>query len=132
MLMSMLEKPDQFTEHIQRYNNSLSTQIVYGHRTLTADDPALIQLFKQVINWSKVNGRSFAALPDIFPLLQWLPDTLLPIKRHAKDFREAENAYYCGLWDTVKDNIKAGVALVRSGSLCWSFPFFLPKTDMVP
>lgn len=45
MLVGILEKPDQFIGHIRRYTNSLTTQMVFGFRTTSIDDPRLKQLF---------------------------------------------------------------------------------------
>jgi hypothetical protein len=45
MLIGMLEKPDLFIDHIRRYTNSLTTQMIFGFRTTSIDDPKLKQLF---------------------------------------------------------------------------------------
>jgi len=45
MLVEMLEDPDLFVGHIRRYTNSLTTQMVFGFRTISLTDPKLIQLF---------------------------------------------------------------------------------------
>lgn len=45
MLVGMLEKPNLFIDHIRRYANSLTTQMIFGFRTPDIDDPKLKQLF---------------------------------------------------------------------------------------
>jgi cytochrome P450 len=45
MLMGLLEKPDLFADHIRRYTNSLTTQMIFGFRTTSINDPKLKQLF---------------------------------------------------------------------------------------
>jgi hypothetical protein len=45
MLMGFLDKPHLFVNHIRRYTNSLTTQMVFGFRTTSIDDPKLKQLF---------------------------------------------------------------------------------------
>jgi hypothetical protein len=45
MLLGFLESPDLFDDHIRRYTNSLTTQMVFGFRTTSIDDPKLKQLF---------------------------------------------------------------------------------------
>jgi hypothetical protein len=45
MLKGFLEKPDRFPEHIRRYTNSLTTQMIFGYRTNSIDDPKLKQLY---------------------------------------------------------------------------------------
>lgn len=45
MLHDLLNGPDDFVNHIRRYSNSLTTQMVFGYRTPNNDDPRLRQLF---------------------------------------------------------------------------------------
>jgi cytochrome P450 len=45
MLFGFLEDPDHFVDHIRRYTHSLSTQMIFGFRTTSIDDPKLKQLF---------------------------------------------------------------------------------------
>lgn len=44
MLMSLLERPSRFFGHVRRYTSSISTQMIFGFRTLDIDDPKLKQL----------------------------------------------------------------------------------------
>jgi hypothetical protein len=45
LLMDVLETPDLFIDHIRRYTNSLTTQMLFGFRTTSIDDPKLKQLY---------------------------------------------------------------------------------------
>jgi hypothetical protein len=45
MLLGLLETPDMFIDHIRRYTNSLTTQMIFGFRTTSIHDPKLKQLF---------------------------------------------------------------------------------------
>jgi hypothetical protein len=45
MLLGFLDEPARFFDHIRRYTNSISTQMVFGFRTPDPDDPKLKQLF---------------------------------------------------------------------------------------
>lgn len=46
MLMGFLEQPDSFINHIRRYTTSLTTQMTFGYRTPTSNDPNLIEMFQ--------------------------------------------------------------------------------------
>lgn len=46
MLIGFLEQPELFADHIRRYTNSLSTQMLFGFRTTSIDDPKLKRLYK--------------------------------------------------------------------------------------
>jgi hypothetical protein len=45
MLVGLLEEPELFVDHIRRYTNSLTTQMVFGFRTISIHDPKLKALF---------------------------------------------------------------------------------------
>ncbi len=45
MLLSFLEDPTHFIEHMRRYTTSLTTQMLFGFRTTRYDDPKLTQLY---------------------------------------------------------------------------------------
>ena len=46
MLCGFLDCPELFIDHIRRYTNSLTTQMVFGFRTISINDPKLKQLFE--------------------------------------------------------------------------------------
>jgi cytochrome P450 len=106
MLVGLLEKPDLFVDHIRRYTNSLTTQMIFGFRTTSIDDPKLKQLFHGFEKFSQVVGTHTAALLDLFPVLRKLPDFLLPVRRYAKELHEKEIELYIGHWLNVKKAIK--------------------------
>jgi hypothetical protein len=39
MMLAFLDDPDGFLKHVRRYTNSLTTQIVFGFRTTSKNDP---------------------------------------------------------------------------------------------
>ena len=45
MLLGLLDDPGSFVNHVRRYTNSLSTQMVFGFRTTDIRDPKLEALF---------------------------------------------------------------------------------------
>jgi hypothetical protein len=56
MMLGFLESPSQFFGHIRRYTNSISTQLVFGFRTLDIDDPKLHQLIHVcILTWLVVS-----------------------------------------------------------------------------
>lgn len=46
MLMGFLESPGRWVDHIRRYTNALTTQMVFGFRTVSIDDENMHTLFK--------------------------------------------------------------------------------------
>ncbi|KAF1350600.1 cytochrome P450 [Lizonia empirigonia] len=110
MLMGLLEKPELFVDHIRRYTNSLTTQMVFGFRTTSINDPKLKQLFHGFERFCEVTGSQTAALLDVFPILRNLPDWAVPVRRYAKQLHEKESELYIGHWINVKKAIKNGTA----------------------
>ncbi|KAF1837103.1 cytochrome P450 [Decorospora gaudefroyi] len=110
MLVGFLESPDLFIDHIRRYTNSLTTQMIFGFRTTSIDDPKLKQLFSGFEKFSEILGKTVAALLDLFPVLRSLPDFALPLRRYAKQLHKKESELYIGHWLNVKKAIKNGTA----------------------
>ncbi|KAJ3545430.1 hypothetical protein NM208_g2508 [Fusarium decemcellulare] len=110
MLCGLLDQPEAFIDHIRRYTNSLTTQMVFGFRTLSIDDPKLKQLFEGFEKFCEVTSTTTAAVLDLFPILKQLPDVMLPLRRYAKELHKHEKELYVGHWMNVKKAIKNGTA----------------------
>lgn len=63
---------------------------------------------------SELAGSPAARLIDVFPLLKHLPETLLPVKRKAREHHEMERELFVGHWMDVKKKIKDGTANVSA------------------
>ncbi|RYC55237.1 hypothetical protein CHU98_g10974 [Xylaria longipes] len=110
MLLGFLEQPSRFFNHIRRYTNSISTQMIFGFRTLDIDDPKLEQLIHGFEKWSELAGSQTAAFLDVFPVLRYLPDVFLPRKRYARTLHKEEFNLYVGHYLTAKRKLKEGKA----------------------
>ena len=113
MLAGILDEPHFFADHIRRFTNSLTTQMVFGFRTIDIHDENLKILYDCVEKWSEVMRSSTAAFLDVFPLLRRLPDFMLPMQRYAKELHRKEKALYVGHWMDAKEKINKGTAMVR-------------------
>ncbi|KAK5070698.1 hypothetical protein LTR24_010605 [Lithohypha guttulata] len=110
MLLGILTEPGEFVNHIRRYTNFLTTQMVLGFRTTSIHDPKLQQLFDGFEKFCEASSAGTAALVDFYPLLRSLPDLFLPLRSHAKKLHEKERELYIGHWLDVKKRIKDGTA----------------------
>lgn len=45
LLLGLLEKPQDFMTHLQRFSLSFATQVTYGFRTPTHDHPLVTKIF---------------------------------------------------------------------------------------
>ncbi|KAF3008170.1 hypothetical protein E8E14_005786 [Neopestalotiopsis sp. 37M] len=110
MLLGFLEAPDQFIQHIRRFTNSLSMQMMYGIRTTSIEDPQMNQLYHGFEKFSAVLASTSAALTDVFPLLRHLPTALLPMRRYAQNLHQDELKLWMGHWLGFKERLRAGQA----------------------
>lgn len=110
MLHEILDHPEGLLESLQRYSNSLTTQMTFGWRTISNQDPKLEILFESVDRFEQLTLTSFAAIVDFFPILQALPDVLMPLKAFATQVYKDSTELYVGHWLEVKDSIRAGTS----------------------
>ena len=108
MLFELLTQPDRFLDSVRRYTMSLTTSITYGFRTVTSDDPRQKELFDVVEALAEIVQSAGGALLEVFPLLRWLPEFLLPTKRVASEQHKREEKLYTDLWLKAKEEIKSG------------------------
>lgn len=46
MMVAFLDDPNDFLKHVRRYTSSLTTQMVFGFRTTSKNDPRLLEFFE--------------------------------------------------------------------------------------
>ncbi|KAI0472821.1 cytochrome P450 [Xylariaceae sp. FL0804] len=115
MMAGLLDEPDNFRNHIRRYTHSLTSQMIYGWRSKDLDNPAVVELFHNLHQFSLTMDTTTAALLDMYPPMRQLPDFLLPTRQHAKRLHEIELASHLKQWRQVKRQLKEGTA---KSSLC--------------
>ncbi|KAK4183906.1 O-methylsterigmatocystin oxidoreductase [Podospora australis] len=108
MMIALLEQPDLVFDHIRRFTNSLSTQIIYGFRVARIDDPKLLRLYQSVEGWAEVTGAAAAAVLDVFPILRSLPAALTPLYHHALKLQEFTSSLNTGLYLDAKKLVDTG------------------------
>lgn len=122
MLSGFLDEPSLFIDHIRRFTNSLTTQMVFGFRTTSIHDEKLKKLYHCVEKWSEVVGSQTAALLDVYPPLRNL-GFISPGKRYAEALHKEESALYVGHWLDAKKRVLQGTAKVSpEGFTCYAKP----------
>ncbi|KAI5866017.1 cytochrome P450 [Durotheca rogersii] len=110
MLMGLLESPNDFINHLRRYSASLTTQMTFGFRTVTMDDPRIKQAFDSFDRTSELIVSPTAALLDLIPVLRRLPDFLLPIIKEAREMHRRELKLFKDYYFDVKRGLRDGTA----------------------
>ncbi|KAI1502980.1 putative cytochrome P450 [Biscogniauxia marginata] len=104
MIYDILNEPQNFTQHVRRYANSLTTTVTFGYRVPTYEDPHFQELFKVFGDFVLLAQTGTAALLDYMPALRILPAWILPQKRRAKAHHRPEKTLYRYHWDKAKAN----------------------------
>ncbi|RDA83525.1 hypothetical protein CP532_4152 [Ophiocordyceps camponoti-leonardi (nom. inval.)] len=65
MLTGFLDQPQDFISHIRRYTTSLTTQMTFGYRTPTSDDPNLVEMFENFERLSELAGTQPCCCIDL-------------------------------------------------------------------
>ncbi|KAK2607111.1 hypothetical protein N8I77_005815 [Diaporthe amygdali] len=118
MLCGILDQPQLFIDHIRRFTNSLTTQMVFGFRTIDIHDEDLKKLYHCVEKWSDVMASSAAATLEVFPILRKLPDFMLPMRRYAQELHREEKILYVGHWMDTKRKILQNTAKAKQPCAC--------------
>jgi hypothetical protein len=105
MLCGFLDTPNLFVDHIRRFSNSLTTQMVFGFRVTRIDDVRLKKLFHCVEKLSEVMGSTIAAVLDLYPVLRRLPDFLVPMRSYCKELHREEITLFRSFWMEAKGKI---------------------------
>jgi hypothetical protein len=134
MLRDLLGQPHDFVNHIRRYSNSLTTQMVFGFRTTSNADSKLRQLFNVSLmrmqqhsrvnmvclqcfeKWGALAAGASSQLSDLYPILRRLPPFLRPNYRYAQGLHKTEMKLYLGHWMETKKGLKNGTGKVRRAS----------------
>lgn len=109
--------PELFVDHIKRYTHSQTTQLVFGYRMTSIDDPRMKQFFQSFQEVVDAASNTAAVLFDLFPILRQLPDVLQPQAQRARALHQKEKEVYGGHWFTAKSKIQNGTSKVGSRPL---------------
>ncbi|KAH8882222.1 cytochrome P450 [Thozetella sp. PMI_491] len=110
LLLDFVERPELFKAHIRRYTSSLTTQIVFGFRTPYHDEPKLMQLIEGFEEFCRISVSPIAQALDCFPLLRYLPDAVIPMRKHARKLHKEELKLYMEHYDNIREKVKKGAA----------------------
>lgn len=112
MLAELLTQPDAFIDHIQRYTDSLTTQMVFGYRSVSKDEEHVKEMFQNFSTFNEVCSSNTTGLLDVFPILRRLPDFMISTKQRARQSHVKEKNFYLKGWMRTKQQIKDGTAKV--------------------
>ncbi|KAI1125338.1 cytochrome P450 [Nemania abortiva] len=110
MLLGFLENPNDFIDHLRRYTASLMTQMAFGFRTASIQDLRFKEAFDIFDRSSEIIGSKTAALLDLIPILRYIPDFVLTLRREARKLHQRERKLFRTLFSNAKEGLKNGTA----------------------
>ncbi|PHH61211.1 hypothetical protein CDD81_692 [Ophiocordyceps australis] len=110
LLIGMLERPDQFVNHLRRFTTSLTTQMTFGFRITDESGPTIQRMSDIFDSFSELATSQTAALLDVYPILRRLPDVALPMRRLAKELHTRERSLFINLFQDTKRKLRDGKA----------------------
>ncbi|KAK5111603.1 hypothetical protein LTR85_011832 [Meristemomyces frigidus] len=110
MLYEMVTEPERFLDSVRRFTASLTTSLTFGLRTVSFRDPRMTALFDGVQEITELSQNPAAMLLDVFPILRWLPDVLLSVRKRARALQPIDKELRMDHWLEAKHAVKAGTA----------------------
>ncbi|PCH42868.1 cytochrome P450 [Wolfiporia cocos MD-104 SS10] len=111
LIAGLIETPERFSSHIERFNAAAIMQITYGHRVTSLDDK-FIHMAVRAAKETVESGGAGSMLVDFFPFLRHMP-TWLPgagFKKRALEVRPVVRAMLDSPFHMVKEAMLAGTA----------------------
>ncbi|KAI1432418.1 cytochrome P450 [Xylaria sp. CBS 124048] len=105
MLLGLLERPDDFVDHIRRYSTSLTTQMTFAHRTIDIDDGTFKEAFDIFDRSSALIASKTSLLLDLVPVLRHIPAFLVPVKKEAQEIYQQELRLFQNLYFDVRRRV---------------------------
>lgn len=111
LLHDLVDRPDDWVEHVRRYTASISTTLLYGWRTPRTGTGYV----KDLLEWMEVTSEALNFnLVDFYPFLKVIyditPHWLLPSKHKLHELQKLENRVFYDLLNRAKDKLKTGQA----------------------
>lgn len=105
LLYDLIQSPDQYERHFERYSSGLIFRIGYG-KTVETGDESYVRRILAVDRTVERVASPGAYLVDTIPLLKYLPGFLAPFKKEARMLHEREIELFRSLLLDVKNEME--------------------------
>ena len=109
LLYDLLQTPQNYDRHFERYSSGLIFRIGYGKTVDTGDEPYVRRILETTHTVERVASPG-AYLVDTIPLLNYLPEFLAPFKREAAILHQKELHLFRSLLLDVQKEMENGTA----------------------
>ncbi|KAF7369235.1 putative cytochrome P450 [Mycena venus] len=104
----ILQSPESFYTHIQRYSNSVILSVLYGKRSPRFETPETVTFYKVEHEWTTLLEPGATPPMDYFPFLKYVPERWAKWKQVAKFVRKLQRDMYFRLLDESQERLRRG------------------------
>ncbi|KAF8216492.1 cytochrome P450 [Mycena galopus ATCC 62051] len=104
LVHDILQSPESFYNHIQRYSNSVILSVLYGKRAPRFETPETVTLFKVEHAWVTLLEPGATPPLDYFPFLKYVP--WAKWKQVCQYVRRLQRDMYFNLLDKTQDRLR--------------------------
>ncbi|OJI96603.1 hypothetical protein ASPVEDRAFT_78369 [Aspergillus versicolor CBS 583.65] len=108
-IFDILRSPHDYYEHIQRYTTAVILASVFGQRGEEFNSPNVQALYDVQNRFTALLEPGAAPPVDAIPFLRYLPESLAPWKRKAREIRRDQRELYFRLYNTTKQRMISGI-----------------------
>ncbi|KAF7369234.1 putative cytochrome P450 [Mycena venus] len=104
----LLQSPEAFYNHIQRYSNSVILSVLYGKRAPRYETPETVTFYKVEHEWVTLLEPGATPPMDFFPFLKYVPECWAEWKTVAQSVRKLQRDMYFNLLDKTQERLQKG------------------------
>ncbi|PKY05091.1 putative cytochrome P450 [Aspergillus campestris IBT 28561] len=109
LLFDLLQAPNEWRDHIERYSNSVAMTMVNGRRIVSSADARVKETIQDLYDLSETGVRG--AFLDSWPFLWKIPQWFLPVCKQAREIAAKHRDLIWRNYSDVQDRTVKGAAL---------------------
>ncbi|KAK4188886.1 putative cytochrome P450 17A1 [Podospora australis] len=108
LMKELLETPEKFREHLERYAASVVVMVTYGRRVTDVRKDEVVEMNRLAMERLTLVNIPGKYAVERYPALKYIPAFLAPWKRMVLEQRKKDIQMYAGLMNDVKARMKRG------------------------
>ncbi|KAJ6551143.1 cytochrome P450 [Mycena capillaripes] len=108
LVHDILQSPEAFYTHIQRYSSSVILSVLYGKRSPRFETPETVASFEVEHEWVTLLEAGATPPLDFFPILKYVPERWAKWKRDCRNVRTLQRNLYFNLLDDTQERLRQG------------------------
>ncbi|KAJ7746427.1 cytochrome P450 [Mycena maculata] len=110
LLHDILDHPESFYTHIQRFTYSVVVSVLYGNRAPRYETPETVAFYDYECQFEHILEPGATPPVDMLPIFNLVPERWAKWKRDCRRVRNLQRAVYFGLLDETGGRLRSGSA----------------------